>query len=470
LTGLAPEHWLADLFNRLAIPDIVWRGWVGGADIRVALVGFGVAIIAWDVVRRNHREKSAKSISDLEASEVPSDAATHKPSIAVLPFLNMSGDPEQEYFADGMVDEIITGLSRIKWFSVISRNSSFIYKNKPIATKDVSDQLGVRYVLEGGVRKSGDRLRITVQLIDATTSVHLWAEQYDRLLEDVFTLQDEIAIRVIAAIEPSVRKAEIDRVKRQRPNNLDAYDLVLRALPFYFTRMPNECALAIPLLEKALTLEPNYGNAHALLSECYHARFSRGEHRQEDRIAAVRHAHAAVTHGNDDAAALAAAAFVIALEERDANTAVKLFDQALEISSSNVFALSASAVVFGLLGKSEVAIERAKRALQLSPFDPLNYRSYTALTLAYFNTQHYEEAVTAARKALDIVPNFSHARMFLTATLVRLGHAEEAKAAARSLLEAQPSFTIRGLRTTDEFNPAVFEPIADALREAGLPE
>ena len=145
----------------------------------------------------------------------------------------MSGDPEQEYFADGMVEEIITGLSRIKWLSVISRNSTFIYKNKPVAIREIASKFGVSYVLEGGVRKSGNRVRITAQLIDAKTDAHLWAEQYDRVLEDVFALQDEITMRVISAIEPSLRKAEIDRVKRQRPSNLNAYDLVLRSLPLF---------------------------------------------------------------------------------------------------------------------------------------------------------------------------------------------------------------------------------------------
>jgi adenylate cyclase len=155
-----------------------------------------------------------------------------RPSIAVLPFQNMSGDPEQDYFADGMVDEIITGLSRIKWLSVVSRNSSYIYKNKPVAIKEVAEKLGVRHVLEGGVRKSGNRVRITAQLIDAETDAHLWAEQYDRSLEDVFALQDEITMCVVGAIEPSVRKAEIDRIKRQRPETFTAYDLLLRSQQF----------------------------------------------------------------------------------------------------------------------------------------------------------------------------------------------------------------------------------------------
>ena len=294
------------------------------------------------------------------ASQNPAVALPDKPSIAVLPFTNMSGDPEQEYFADGMVEEIITGLSRIKWLSVTSRNSTFTYKNRPVAVKEVADKLNVRYVLEGGVRKAGNRIRISAQLIDAKSDAHLWAEQYDRLLEDVFALQDEITMCVVGAIEPSLRKAEIDRVKRQRPNNLDAYDLVLRSLPFVFTRMPKEVVKAIPLLEDALKLEPNYGAAHAFLSWCLHARFARGGLREEDRIAAISHAHAAIAHGNDDATALATAAFIIGLDEHDITTALKLFDRALELSNSNIFALSCSAMTLALMGKTELAIERAQ--------------------------------------------------------------------------------------------------------------
>ena len=247
-------------------------------------------------------------------------ASTNRPSIAVLPFQNMSGDPEQEYFADGMVDEIITGLSRIKWLSVVSRNSSYLFKNRPATMKDVAATLGVRYVLEGGVRKAGNRVRITAQLIDAETDAHLWAEQYDRLLEDVFALQDEITMCVVGAIEPSVRKAEIDRIKRQRPDSFTAYDLLLQSQQFVFAGMPAEAAKAITLLEQALKLEPNYSAAHAYLSWCLHARFGRGGLREEDRLAAVDHARAAVALGNDDATALAIAALVLAYDGHDVST------------------------------------------------------------------------------------------------------------------------------------------------------
>jgi TolB-like protein len=192
--------------------------------------------------RRGYRFRgptATKEVGDQSSklsAEPPAFAASDKPSIAVLPFQNMSGDPEQEYFADGMVDEIITGLSRIKWLSVISRSSTSIYKDKPALIKEVADKFGVRYVLEGGVRRSGNRVRITAQLIGGKTDTHLWAEQYDGVLGDVFTLQDEITMSVVGAIEPSLWKAEIDRIKRQRPKNLNAYDLVLRSLPFVLGR------------------------------------------------------------------------------------------------------------------------------------------------------------------------------------------------------------------------------------------
>ena len=201
-----------------------------------------------------------------------------KPSIAVLPFANMSGDPEQEYFADGMVEEIVTALSRIRWLFVIARNSSFTYKGRSVDVKQVGRELGVHYVLEGSVRKAANRVRITAQLIEAATGTHVWAERYDRSLDDIFALQDEIALSAVGAIEPSLRNAEIERVKRKRPDNLGAYDLVLRALPHAYAAMPEEARIAVPLLERALALEPDYGLAHGYLSLCYEIVFARGGH------------------------------------------------------------------------------------------------------------------------------------------------------------------------------------------------
>jgi len=413
--------------------------------------------------------KPSRSAAGDTRENLPLSAISSKPLLAVLPFQNMSGDPEQEYFADGMVDEIITGLSRIKWLSVVSRNSSFIYKSKPVTITEVAEKFGVRYVLEGGVRKAGNRVRITAQLIDAKSDTHLWADQYDRVLQDIFALQDEITMCVIGAIELSLRKAEIERVKRHRPTNINAYDLMLRALPFVLTHIPSDSAIAIPLLEEALVLEPDYAAAHAFLSRCLHHRYARAGRLEEDRAAAIRHARSAVAHGSDDATALAVAAHVIALDAHDASTAVNLFERALELSNSNIFALSLSATVFAWMGKAEIAVERAERAILLSPFDSYNFRSHHARAIAYFSRRRYKDAVDAARQALDYNPRFSVGHAYLAAALLRDGQAAEAKSAARAVLQLEPTFTIRGLQGA-ELEPSVFQGFADAWRELELPE
>jgi TolB-like protein/Flp pilus assembly protein TadD len=422
---------------------------------------------------RGYRLIGLQPLSGTATSEAETQRAfalPDRPSIAVLPFQNMSADPEQEYFTDGIVEDVITGLSRIRWLFVIARNSSFIYKGRPADVKQVGRELGVRYVLEGGVRKAANRIRITAQLVEAKTGAHLWADRYDRSLDDIFAVQDEIAMSVIGAIEPSLRKAEIDRIKRKRPDSLDAYDLVLRALPFLYSGMPEGVATAIPLLEKALELEPDYARAQADLAWCLHHRFSRGERREEDRNASIRYARAAVAGGGDDATTLAIAAFVISLEEHDIATSINLFDRALSLSSSNIFALGCSAVILAWMGKTELAIERAQRALRLSPFDPLNLRPCTALAISYYSTGQFGEAANAARRAIEFNPGFSPAHALLAAALVRFGHVDEAKVAARRVLVLQPTFTIRRFSITVGFEPAVFASFIDPWRVAGLPE
>ena len=360
-------------------------------------------------------------------------------SIAVLSFENLSTDPQQEYFADGVVEDIITGLARINWLSVIARNSTFTYKGKANDIEQVRKDLGVRYVLKGSIRRSSDRVRIVAQLIEARSGVHLWAERYDRSLDDIFAVQDEIAMSVIGAIEPNLRKAEIERVKRKRPESLDAYDLVLRALPFVHKWMPDGATDAIPLLKKALEIEPGYTLAHALLARCFHFRFSRAGLRAEDRITAIHHARAAIIGDSDDATTLAIAALVIWFDERDSITALDLFDRALALSHSNVTALGNSAFVLAWMGKAEIAIERAQRAIQLCPFD--NTISYMALSLAQIVNNQYEQARESARRAVESTPDFSIPHAILAVALVCVGSEDEAKAEARSVLELDPTFT-----------------------------
>ena len=237
---------------------------------------------------------SSQSKSAAPAGLATQRSLPEKPSVAVLPFQNMSGDAEQDYFADGMVEDIITGLARMKWLFVIARNSSFAYKGKSVDVKQAGRELGVRYVLEGSVRRMANRMRVTGQLIEAETGRHIWADRYDRTLDDVFALQDELTMSVVAAIEPSLRQAEIERVKRKRPENLDAYDLVLRAIPHVYPSMPEEAAKALPLLERALEMEPDYALAHGFAAWSNEILFARGGRHEENRLGAIRHAHAAL--------------------------------------------------------------------------------------------------------------------------------------------------------------------------------
>jgi TolB-like protein len=397
-------------------------------------------------------------------------ALPDRPSIAVLSFENMSSDPEQEYFADGVVEEIITGLSRVKWLFVIARNSSFVYKGKAVDARQVGHELGVRYLLQGSVRRSGDRFRIAAQLIEAQSGAQLWTERYERLRGDIFDLQDEIAMSVVGAIEPGLRRIEIERVKRKRPESLDAYDLVLQALPFVYKLMPEGSAPAIPLLRKALQLEPGYAYAHAALAWCFHIRFSRGGLSEEDRQTAIHHARAAVSAASDDATTLAISAFVIWFDQHDVAAAFDLFDRVLAISNSNVVALCTSAVALAWSGRSELAIERAQRALKLSPFDSLNDLPYQGLAGANFRLGRHDEAYAAARRAVEFNPGFSVPYAHLAAALVGLGRKEEAKVAARSVLELDPTFSIQRFAVTVGVNPEVFSGFASAWREAGLPD
>ena len=266
------------------------------------------------------------------AAAAPHRALPDKPSIAVLPFENMSGDSEQDYFVDGMVEDITTGLSHIKWLFVIARNSSFTYKGKAVDVRQVGRELGVRYVLEGGVRKASNRLRITAQLIEAESGAHLWADKYDGALDDVFELQDRITDSVVGVVEPSVRRSEIERSRRKRPENLDAYDLFLRSLPHMQSRMPHGGRIAIPLLEKALELDPDYAAAHAHLAWCHEWCFTRGGFDEADKKAALAHAQTTITSDTDDAAALAVAAWVTIVLSKDHELALNAIERALLVN------------------------------------------------------------------------------------------------------------------------------------------
>ena len=400
-------------------------------------------------------------------------ALPDRPSIAVLPFANLSGDPEQDYFVDGMVEDIITGLSRIKWLFVIARNSSFAYKGKFPDVRQVGRELGVRYVLEGSVRKAAGRVRITGQLVEAVSGRHIWAERYDRPLDDIFALQDEITLSVVGAIEPSLRRAEIERVRRKRPEHLDAYDLVLRATPFVETVMADGASQALPLLERALALEPDYALAHGHAAVCHEILFMRGrqaDRREENRRGAIRHARAALVHGRDDATALAEAGFVIAMVEHDRAAARETFEAAIVLSPSLAHTYFMGSVALGWAGEGDRAIEWAEKGLRLSPLDPWNFNAWFGVWAGNFQQARYEDAAHAARKSVQRNPGFSIPHLCLVSALVKLGRIEEAKAAAARVLELQPGFSIGEWCAAIDPAPEIAAPLTEALRAAGLPQ
>ena len=401
----------------------------------------------------------------------PSLPLPDKPSIAVLPFTNLSGDPEQDYFADGIVEDIITGLSRIKWIFVIARNSSFAYKGKAMDVKEVGRELGVRYVLEGSVRRSENRVRISAQLIDTGTGAHIWADHYDRALDDIFAVQDELTISVVGFIEPTLRKAEIERARRKRPDSLDAYDLYLQALPFAFTAMPQDADKALTLLDRAIELEPDYAAAHAVIAWCHEQRYLRGGLHEDVKQAALHHARTAVAVGGDDAAALATAGFVIAVIEYDYETATAAFDRSFALSSSSALALGFSSIVRAWKGDDATAVDHAERAIRLSPFDSLLYLPYVGLAYAHFAAGRFEEAAAAASRASQSNPKFSMPYVLRAAALANLGRREEARVVANGLRETDPHLTVStAIRSARFANPHKNAELGDALLRAGLPE
>ena len=404
------------------------------------------------------------------ASARPALTLPDRPSIAVLPFQNMSGDPEQDYFCDGMVEDIITGLSRIKWLFVIARNSTFTYKGRAVDVKQVSRELGVRYVLEGSVRKVADRVRITGQLIDAETGAHVWAERYDRKHDDIFALQDEITLSVVGAIEPRLRLAEVERAKRKRPDSLDAYDLVLQALPDVYSRMPEPSAKALELLERAIALDPTYALAQACAAQCHHSIFLRGGLHEENRAASIRHAEAAITHGQDDALALSFAGFAIGMDRHDRAAAFAAFEAALAISPSSALTYIQGSIVLVFAGETERAIEWGERGLRLSPLDPWRSSAFLSFAFAKFHLGQYEEAIAEARKSVQSSPGFSIPYVALVAPLAKLGRLEEARAAAARVLELQPVFRYDHFLAGVNCEPTLAAALSEALCAAGLPE
>jgi adenylate cyclase len=367
-----------------------------------------------------------------------------KPSIAVLPFENMSGDPEQEYFADGMVEEIITALSRFKWLFVIDRNSSFTFKGRAVDIKEVGRRLGVRYVLEGSVRKAAGKVRITGQLIDATTGAHIWADRFERDLTDIFALQDEVTVAVVSAIQPKLRQTEIEMATRRRPENLTAYDFYLRATQQYYLTTREGLAEAIRLAHRALELDPRFGAVAALAGICHmlNVLWGYAVDPQFDRNEAVRLAHLALSIDDSDPDTLASAAVTSAFMVGDSESEIEMADRAIALNPNSYLAWRSRGQVYRIAGLPEEAVQSFERANRMSPIDPLLYRSFTGMGMAFIELGRFDEAIVAGKKALRQNPSFPVAYRCLASAFAHLGRDAEAREAAARLLELDPAFTI----------------------------
>jgi adenylate cyclase len=370
------------------------------------------------------------------AAEPPALALPDKPSIAVLPFQNMSGDPEQEYFADGMVEEIITALSRIHWLFVIARNSSFTYKGQAVDVKQVGRELGVRYVLEGSVRKGGNRVRITGQLIDALTGTHLWADRFDGSLEDVFELQDKIALSVAGVIEPALQAAEMRRSAARPTADLTAYDLYLRALAAFYPITQEGLVEALRLLEQAIAIDPRYGPALSWAAMC-HRRLAIDGWAKGNRCKAIDFAQQALRVAQNDPGILANAAFVLAYFGEDIGAMIGLVDRALALNPSFAHGWYRSSVLRLWAGHPDLAIEHAETSLRLSPRERMG-SPLSEIGAAYFFKRRFEEAVAKLLLSIQDQPGYTHSYRILTACYAHMGRLDEARAIVARLRIISP--------------------------------
>jgi adenylate cyclase len=393
-----------------------------------------------------------------------------RPSIAVLPFENMSGDPEQEYFADGMIEEIITALSRFKWLFVIARNSSFTFKGKAVDVKEVGRRLGVRYVLEGSVRKAAGKVRIAGQLIDAITGAHIWADRFERDLTDVFALQDEVTAAVVSAIEPRLLQTEIAMAARRRPENLTAYDFYLRAVPQYYLTTREGLAEALRLLHRALELDPGFAWAASMAGVCHMLKVVLGyaNDPQFDRKEAVRLVHLALSIDDSDPETLARASVTSAFMVGDSEAEIEMADRAVALNPNSYLAWRGRGQVYRIAGLPEEAVRSFERAVRMSPVDPTLHRSFVGMGMALIELRRFDEAIAAGKKALRQNPSHPTAYRCLASAFAHLGRDVEAHDAAARVLEFDPAFTISAFIARGGQSNAKL--LIEGLRKAGLPE
>jgi TolB-like protein len=423
---------------------------------------------------RETTDPAGEAAGDASADQPPPALPLpDKPSIAVLPFESMSGGPEQDYFADGIVEDIITGLSRSKSMFVIARQSTFTYKGKAVDIKQVGRELGVRYVLEGSVRKAGDRVRIAGQLIDATTGVHLWADRFDSPLEDIFDLQDRVTSSVIGAIAPLLQRAEIERARRKPTGNLQAYDYYLRALAAFYRRTREETAEALRLTEIARNIDPEFAAAYALGARCYVQRKSFGwwTHAPEDIAEARRLARRAVELDQDDPWVLAKSGYALAFVAGEVEEGADLVARALDLDPNQATARYWMGWIRLWLGEIDAAIEQFQAVLRLSPLDPSIITAHSGMAWAHFMAGRNEEASLWAAATIRRQPNFLAGQRIMMACHAMSGNIEEARQSCRIALQQDPTLRLSQLHNVVPFRRAQdLERLAEAYRIAGIPE
>ena len=409
-------------------------------------------------------------------SAKPSHAAPlplpDKPSIAVLAFENLSGEPEQDYFADGIVEEIITALSRIKWLFVIARNSSFAYKGQKIDVKQIGRELGVRYVLEGSVRKAGNRVRINGQLIDATSGMQIWADRFDGELADIFDLQDQVTMRVVGEISPKLEAAEIERARRKPTDNLDAYQGYMRGMAAFYLLSAEGNRDALAQFYRASELDPNFASPFAMAARAYAQRKAFGwpQVRADEAVEVERLARRAAMLGKDDAVALTMAGIALAYSVGDLDSGDSLINRALTLNPNLASAWFFSGWAKVWLGDSVTALDRLSRAMRLSPQDPNMFNMHAATAGAHFIAGNYDQAMASAAAAVETQPNYVLATSILAASAAHCGHMAIAGAALARLLQLEPDLRVAKIK---DLFPARrsedVERLTEGLLKAGLP-
>ena len=460
------------------IIDAVWDGRIvsdTALNTRIAAVrralgddGKKQAIIK-TFPRRGFRFIAEAVDDDAPGAQVkPAGDLTSKPSIAVLPFFNLSDDPEQEYFSDGITEDIIAALSRIRQFFVIARNTTFTYKGQAVDVQAVAKDMGVRYVLEGSVRKSGNRVRISAQLIDGESGNHIWAERYDRELEDIFALQDEITETVVGAIEPELGRAERERARKIPPENLDAWTALQKGISFFYEAQSDTFEEAVKLIGRAIELDPNFALAYAWGAATESRRLGMG-FGEFDRDRAYSLAQRAIQLDPQEPMAHFALGYCH-YAARQSDTALEELEEALRLNPNHELSMLIMGRTLTLMGRHEDAIKSYESAMKASPRDPLIGIFYAALSLAHLLLRDYEEAVAWAGKAI----RFAQARYSPAILLSALGHAgktDEALTALSELQRMRPDLSISYLRGNfRNLNESDMNHFLEGLKKGGLPE